>query len=97
MAWLMAIGVAIATLALLLAVRRTVLRYHRKFDEVNRASILRIPLQVASRTAALFFLVVALFVGAQVLTLVGDGGLEDDFAIPAQQLFVASMPSQDRA
>ncbi len=68
-AWLMATGIAMVTLALLLAVRRTVMSYHRKFLEANRVSILRIPLQVASRTATFFFIVVSLFVGAQVLTL----------------------------
>jgi small-conductance mechanosensitive channel len=69
MSWLMAIGVAAAAFALLLLVRRTVRRYHRKFEEAGRASLVRIPLQVASRTAVPFFLVFALVVGAQVLTL----------------------------
>jgi small-conductance mechanosensitive channel len=67
--WLMAIGVAAAALVLLLAVRRTVRHYHRKCEAAGTASFVRIPLQVASRTAVPFFLVLALFVGAQVMTL----------------------------
>jgi small-conductance mechanosensitive channel len=69
MSWLMAIGVAAVAFAFLLVVRRTVRRYHRKFEEAGRASLVRVLLQVASRTAVAFFLVLALFVGAQVLTL----------------------------
>lgn len=67
--WLIAIGTAAAALALFLAVRRTVRHYHRKCEDAGTASFVRIPLQVASRTAVPFFLVLALFVGAQVLTL----------------------------
>jgi small-conductance mechanosensitive channel len=71
MSWLMAIGVAAAAFALLMMVRRVVRHYHRRLDG-GGAYFVRIPLQVASRTAVPFFLVLALFVGAQVLT-VGSG------------------------
>jgi small-conductance mechanosensitive channel len=69
LSWLMASGVGAGAFALLLLMRRTVRHYHRRFEESGGASFARIPLQVASRTAALFFLVLALFTGAQVLTL----------------------------
>jgi small-conductance mechanosensitive channel len=69
MSWLNAIGVAGAAFALLLVARRTVRRYHRRLEEGGGAYFVRIPLQIAGRTAVPFFLVVALFVGAQVLTL----------------------------
>lgn len=65
----MAIGVATGAFVLLLAVRRTVRRYYSKFEGTGAASFGRVPLQVASRTASSFFFVLALFVGAQVLTL----------------------------
>jgi small-conductance mechanosensitive channel len=67
--WLVAIGVAVGAFAILLVVRRAIRRYHRKFEEAGRASFVQLPLQVASRTAVPFFLVLALFVGAQILTV----------------------------
>ena len=72
MSWLIAIGVTAAAFVLLLVLRRTVRRYHRKLEEAGGTSFVRIPLQVASRTAVPFFLVLAAFAGAQVLTL-GSG------------------------
>ncbi|HJR71784.1 MAG TPA: mechanosensitive ion channel family protein [Gammaproteobacteria bacterium] len=67
--WLMAVAVTGGAFVVLLVARRTVRRYHRRFEETNAASFARIPLQVLSRTAVPFFLVLALFVGAQVLTM----------------------------
>jgi small-conductance mechanosensitive channel len=72
MTWLIAIAVAGVAFALLLVARRTIRRYHRRFEEVSGALFVRIPFQVLSRTAVLFFLVLAVFVGAQVLTM-GSG------------------------
>jgi len=69
MAWLAGFVVAGGAFALLLGVRRAVRRYHRKLEEASGAPFVRIPLQVLSRTAVPFFFVLALFVGAQVLTL----------------------------
>jgi small-conductance mechanosensitive channel len=68
-AWLMAIGAASAAFIALVSVRRTARRYHRKLAEAGGMSFGRIPLEVVSRTAAPFFLVLALFIGAQLLTL----------------------------
>jgi small-conductance mechanosensitive channel len=69
LSWLVAIGVACGAFVLLLIARRTVRRYHRRFEEASRVSFARIPLQVMSRTAVPFFVVLAVFVGSQVLTL----------------------------
>jgi small-conductance mechanosensitive channel len=69
MMWLIAIAVAGVAFALLLVARQTVRRYHRRFEEASGVSFVRIPFQVLSRTAGLFFLVLAVFVGAQVLTV----------------------------
>jgi small-conductance mechanosensitive channel len=67
--WLVAIGVSVAVFMALLVTRRVVRRYHRKFEEVGTASFVRIPLQVASRTAVSFFFVLAVFTGAQLLAM----------------------------
>ena len=69
MSWLMALAVASSVLVLLLLLRRTVRRYHRICEGAATSWFVRIPLQVASRTAMPFFLVLSLFVGAQVLTV----------------------------
>jgi hypothetical protein len=54
---------------LLLVVRRAVRRYHRRFEKASGASFARIPFQGLSRTTVPFFLVHALFLGAQTLIL----------------------------
>lgn len=69
MSWLMALAVASSALVLLLLLRRAVRRYHRICEGAVTSSFVRIPLQVASRTAMPFFLVLSSYVGAQVLTL----------------------------
>ena len=69
MTWLIASAIVGGVLVLLLVARRTVRGYHRRLEEASVASLLRIPFQVLSRTAMPFLLVLALFVGAQVLTM----------------------------
>lgn len=71
-AWTSALGVTVAVLALFLLARRIVRRYHRKFVETSARPLLRFPFEVLSKTAFLFFLIVALFAGTQMLTL-GEG------------------------
>jgi small-conductance mechanosensitive channel len=73
LAWLTAFAVAIGAFVFLLAARRAVRSYHRKLDEAGAGSLIQIPLQVLSRTALPFFVVLALFVGAQALTLGSTG------------------------
>jgi small-conductance mechanosensitive channel len=72
MAWMVASAVAISAFVMLLTARRIVRSYHRTFQESGRAPLLLIPLQVLSRTALPFFLVLAVFLGVQALTL-GSG------------------------
>ena len=69
LAWSVAIAVAVGAFVVLLTVRRVVRAYQRKFEQVAAASLVRIPLQVLSRTTLLFFVVLALFAGSQVLEL----------------------------
>lgn len=66
--WTIALGVALATLFVLLAIRRMVRSYYRRVQATAETELLEIPTQVLSRTTLLLLLVIALFVGAQWLT-----------------------------
>jgi small-conductance mechanosensitive channel len=66
--WIVAAAIATGTLLLLLVIRSSVRRYHRKLAATPETELLEIPLQVMSRTTLVFLLVLALFVGAQWLT-----------------------------
>jgi small-conductance mechanosensitive channel len=68
-AWLIAAAVAAGVLALLIALRALVRRYHKKFKATERTELLEIPLEVLSRTTLLFFVVFALFAGLRTLTM----------------------------
>lgn len=69
LAWALALAIAIGTFLVLLALRRVVRAYFRKLQATERTELLEIPLQVLSRTTALFFFVVAVCLGAQALTV----------------------------
>ncbi len=66
--WMFALGIAVAVLLVLLAVRRTVRAYHKKLLATSQTELLEIPMQVLSRTTLLSLLVVSLYVAAQWLT-----------------------------
>jgi small-conductance mechanosensitive channel len=68
-AWSIACAVVLGVFALLLGLRRLVRGYHRKFQATERAELLEVPVLVLSRTALPFFIVVALFLGLQTLTM----------------------------
>jgi len=67
--WIAAATVAVGVFGLLLAVRRAVRSYHRKFEEAGAAALVQVPLHVLSRTTLPFFVVLALFTGLRVLAL----------------------------
>jgi small-conductance mechanosensitive channel len=69
LAWGIALGVAAVTLSVLLAIRRLVRSYYRRVQGTAETELLEIPTQVLSRTTLLLLLVVALFLGAQWLTM----------------------------
>jgi small-conductance mechanosensitive channel len=69
LAWIIAIAASVVAFGALLVARRGVDRYCRRIQDPKRASLLQIPLLVLSRTALLFFVVLALYVGIQTLTL----------------------------
>ncbi|HWK48708.1 MAG TPA: hypothetical protein VNR40_02425, partial [Steroidobacter sp.] len=66
--WLFALGIAVAVLLVLLALRRTVRAYHKKMLATAQTELLEIPMQVLSRTTLLLLLVVSLYVASQWLT-----------------------------
>jgi small-conductance mechanosensitive channel len=68
-AWLVALAIAAAAFFAMLATRRLIRRYERRFAAAERAPLLVLPLQVTGRTAAPFFIAVALFIGAQWLEI----------------------------
>jgi small-conductance mechanosensitive channel len=66
--WLVAAGIVAGALLVLLLVRRLVRSYHRRMMATAETELLEIPMQVLSRTTILFFVTLALFLGAQWLT-----------------------------
>jgi len=69
LAWLTAVAVAMGVFSVLLAARRVVRSYHRRFEKAGAGALVQIPLRVLSRTTLLFFVVLALFAGLRVLAL----------------------------
>ncbi|MEO8464369.1 MAG: mechanosensitive ion channel family protein [Gammaproteobacteria bacterium] len=67
--WLVGVAIAAGVLITLLTARRMARRYHRRLEHVEGAKIVLIPLEVLSRTALPFFVVLALFVGLQSLEI----------------------------
>ena len=73
LAWTAAVAVAVGVFVLLLAARSLVQSYHRRFEKAGTGALVQIPLRVLSRTTLLFFAVLALFAGFQVLVLGAAG------------------------
>ena len=69
LAWSMAVGIALTSFLLLLVLRRWVRAYHRKLQATSETEFLEIPVQVLSRTTAVFFAILAVYLGVQALTI----------------------------
>jgi len=69
LAWMIAGAVFAAALALFIALRALVRRYHAKLLATSRTEFLEIPAEVLSRTTLMFFVVVAMFLGLRALTI----------------------------
>jgi small-conductance mechanosensitive channel len=67
--WLLAIALMVALLFILLAARRIVRRYHAKLLQTQDTELVEVPLEVLSRTTALFFVVLSVFTGLRLLTM----------------------------
>lgn len=67
--WLVASAIATGALVVFLLARRAIRGYHRKLQTTPETELLEIPMQVLSRTALLFFVALALFLGVQWLTI----------------------------
>jgi small-conductance mechanosensitive channel len=68
-AWMIAGAVFAGSLALLIALRAMVRRFHAKLLATSRTEFLEVPAEVLSRTTLLFFIVVALFLALRALTI----------------------------
>ncbi|HEX7115758.1 MAG TPA: mechanosensitive ion channel domain-containing protein, partial [Steroidobacter sp.] len=68
-AWLIAGSVFVVTLGACLLVRRIIRAYHKRFRSTEATELLEIPVQVLSRTTLLFFIVFAVYLGAQALVM----------------------------
>ncbi len=68
-AWLIAIAVSGSLLLVLLAARSAVRRYHARLKATEHTELAEIPLEVLSRTTLLFFLIVSIFAGLQMLAM----------------------------
>lgn len=69
MDWGLALAIAAIALFILLMIRRAVRAYYKRMQVTAETELLEIPLQVLSRTTLLTLLVVALYIGAQWLTM----------------------------
>jgi small-conductance mechanosensitive channel len=69
LAWSLALAIALASFLILWILRRVVRRSFRGFQARKHTELLELPLQVLSRTMTPFLVIVALFVGAQALTM----------------------------
>ena len=67
--WLMAAAVAFGVLLVTLVVRRIVRGRYRRLAATPHIELLELPLRIASRTGSLFLLILAIFLGAQMLEL----------------------------
>jgi small-conductance mechanosensitive channel len=69
LAWSIAVAIAVAGFLVLLAGRRWIRSYHRKLKATPETEIVEIPAQVLSRTTIGFFTALAVYLGAQALTI----------------------------
>lgn len=67
--WLIATAIAAGASLVLLLARRAIRAYNRRLQTTAETELLEIPMQVLSRTALLFFVALALFLGVQWLTI----------------------------
>lgn len=69
LAWSIALAIALATLLVLLVSRRWIRRYYSKVIATAQTEFLEIPVHVLNRTTSAFFIVLAVYVGAQALAI----------------------------
>jgi small-conductance mechanosensitive channel len=67
--WLIALAVAIAVYIMLTTARRLIRGYYTRMRSTENVELLEIPLGVLSKTSALFFLVLSLYIGSLALVL----------------------------
>ncbi len=65
--WLLAAALAVGLFIVLLSARRLIRSYHNRLLATDRTELVEVPVEVLSRTTALFFLVLAVFTGLNTL------------------------------
>ena len=69
LAWLIALAVIALLMPTLLLIRSAIRRYHARLLQTERTELAEIPLEILSRTSALFLFVVATFLGLGTLEM----------------------------
>jgi small-conductance mechanosensitive channel len=67
--WLLAAALAAGAFIVLVTLRRIVRKYHEKLVATSRWEIAEVPAEVLSRTTALFFFVLSVFLGLKTLSM----------------------------
>jgi small-conductance mechanosensitive channel len=67
--WLIALAITLAVFFVGLTVRRLIKRQYKRYAATTQVELIELPLKVASRTTGLFLLIVATFIGLQVLEM----------------------------
>lgn len=69
LAWFIAGAVALGVLTVLIGIRRLIRSYYQRLQQTPQTELLEIPMGVLSRTTVLLFVILALFAGAQTLSI----------------------------
>lgn len=67
--WLTALGLAVGLFVALLLARRYVRRYYQRLAQTPESELIELPMQILSRTAVPFFLVLSIFAGLGTLAV----------------------------
>jgi small-conductance mechanosensitive channel len=70
--WSLAAALAVALFVGLMSLRRVIRKYHEKLLGTKRTELVEVPIEVLSRTTALFFFVLSVFAGLRTLSM-GSG------------------------
>src|SRR5690349_7385950 len=67
--WFVALAIALVIFFVALFVRRTVRRQYERYAATDELEVMELPFKIASRTTALFLLIVSVFAGLQALDM----------------------------
>jgi small-conductance mechanosensitive channel len=67
--WLLAAALAVGVFVVLVSARRILRKYHERLQKTDRTEIMEVPVEVLTRTTAVFFFVLAVFSGLKTLSM----------------------------